>query len=81
MNPRFTNSYLIHQFHSLTNVVSTENVQPRAYTSVQKSKSQMNDRQTQQDTGNTINNSPLTHPLFNSPKLVCTREDSQRNPP
>lgn len=78
MNPRFTDLYLIHQLHSLTNIVSDEKVQPRVYTFVQKRKSQANDPQTQQDIGKIINESPLTHPLFSSPKAICTREDSQR---
>lgn len=79
MNPRFTDLYLIHQLHPLTNIVADENVQPRVYTFVQKKKSQTNDRQAQQDIGKIINESPLTHPLFNSPKAICTREDSQRS--
>lgn len=78
MNSGFTDLYFIHKFQSLTNIVSDEYVQPRVYMFVQKSKSHMNSDQTQQDT---INGSTLeTHALFNSPKPICTREDSQRKP-
>lgn len=80
MSSRFTGSYFLHKSNSLTNIVFVENVQPRVYTFVQKRKSHIDGRQTQQNTWKTINDSPLTCPSFNSAKAMGIREDSQRKP-
>lgn len=80
MNPSFNGSYFLHESNPLTNVVFDENVQPKVYTFAQKSKSQEDEHQTQQDTGKTINESPLTHPLFSFAETLSINEDSQRKP-